>query len=395
MSFPRFLLFCGLLAIAGPLALPAQEAKTPAHYTDAEAAQHAGEEATVTGKVVSVTKSAKGTVYLNFGERFPKNTFSGVVYARDVETVGDLKPFEGQVVAITGPIALAPTDQKPQIVIKNAEQIKLAEPGAAAAPTTPTAELAKPSTPEPMKPAPPAAAVVVTPQPTTEPAKKIVLGATWNRPTQRGEMTRKDLALLFGAAGAASESVEVDPSVMVYPGIPILTPLAEARKTLRLDNVAATASKVTCAGLPVDSLTAHAFSGIFAGGYSRLYLITDNAEQVVSVLLVDENTRQRAGELTDSFGYHTYNFINNRVKANNELVVKHEIAKTGAPAGVVLVDTLLIDGNDPEDLPQTRTTSRTTKYKPRKPTTGRVMERSRWFVPQPLVNLILRCVGSR
>jgi hypothetical protein len=395
MSFARLFVLGGLLVFAAPDIALAQETKPPASYTDAEAAQHAGEEATVTGKVVAVTKSAKGTTYLNFGDRFPKHVFSGVVFVGDQEKAGDMKPYEGKVVAITGRIELAPSDQKPQIAIKKPEQIKLAEPGAPPAPALPPAPAPSASaTPAPMKlpPLPPVAPLPATLPPPVE-AKKIVLSTKWNSPVNRGEMTRKDLAMLFGAAGSASESTAVNPSVMVYPDIPMLTPLTEAKKALRLENVAVTTSKVTCAGLPADSFSSHAFTGVFPGGYSRLHLITDLADQVVSVLLVDENSRQRATGLTDSFGYHTYNFISGRVKGNNELLVKHEIATTGAPPGVLLVDSLLIDTNDPEAAPQSR--SKTSTQSKRKPTTGRVMERSRWFVPQPVVNLILRCVGSR
>ena len=393
MSFARLFLLGGLLAFVTPIIAPAQEAKPLPNYTDAEAAQHTGEEATVTGKVVAVTKSAKGTTYLNFGDRFPKHVFSGVVFVGDQEKVGDMKPYEGKVVAITGRIELAPSDKKPQIAIKKPDQIKVTELGAPTAPVPAPAPAPSASAPPaPMKPAAPAPPPAVVPAPPVD-AKRIVLSPTWNSPVNRGEMTRKDLALLFGAAGSASESTAVHPSIMVYPDIPMLAPLAVAKKTLHLENVTATTTKVTCAGLPIDSLTSHAFNGIFPGGYSRLHLITDLADQVVSVLLVDENSRQRATGLTDSFGYHTYNFISARVKGNNELVVKHDIATTGAPPGVVLVDSLLIDANDPEDVPQSRS-STTTRTK-RKPTTGRVMERSRWFVPQPLVSLILRCVGSR
>jgi hypothetical protein len=387
MSLPRLFLLGGILASATLPGLPAQEAKPPATYADSEAAQHAGEEATVTGKVSAVSKSAKGTIYLNFGERFPKHVFSGVVFAGDAEKVGDVKLYEGKVVAITGRIELAPSDQKPQIVIKKPEQIKLAEPGDAPSPAAPPPPPPPPAEKKPEPAAPEAAA------PAPEPRKRIVLGAKWNIPIQRGEMTRKDLALLFGTAGAASEETAVDGSIMVYPDIPLLTPLNDARKTLRLDNAAPTKTKVTCAGLPADSFYAHGFTGIFPGGFTRLYLITDLADQVVSVLLVDENSRQRSSDLKDSFGYHAYNFIHNRVKGNNELVVKHEIAKTGAPPGVILVESLLIDANDPEDVPPR--TGFSTRSKPRKPTTGRVLERSQWFVPRPVVNLILRCVGSR
>ena len=61
---------------------------------------------------------------------------------------------------------------------------------------------------------------------------------------------------------------------------------------------------------------------------------------------------------------------------------------------LVVVESMLIDPNDgetpakPGPTGKTAATSRTTR-------TGKVMERSRWFVPETLVNLILRCVGNR
>ena len=83
-----------------------------------------------------------------------------------------------------------------------------------------------------------------------------------------------------------------------------------------------------------------------------------------------------------------------RVQGSNDLVIKHEIA-TGGPAGVVVVDSSLID---PEPLPKTSSSNRpgtTTKSTARTPRTGKVLDRSRWYVPVPVVNLILRCVGNR
>ena len=378
MIFARIL---SALVLLATLSVAHAEEKLPPTYPDAEAGKHAGEMAAVTGKVVAVSKSAKGTTYLNFGARFPRQTFSGMVLARDEEKVGDVTTYEGKVVTITGRIELS-QDQKAQIAISAASQIKVAEPSETPAPVPPSPVGA----PMPAVPAPPSA-----PKPVE--TKKIVLGANWSSPTQGGAMTRKDLALLFGGAGAASESVEGDPSVMLFADVPFLSPLAAARKLLQLDGVTPSVAKVTSPGLPLGSFSAHAFSGVFAGGFNRLYLIADNANQVVSILLVDENTRQRTSDIADSMGYHTYNFIGGRVKGTGDLVVKHQLA-TGTPRGLVVVESMLIDPHD-GDAPAKPGPAGKTTATTRAARTGKVMERSRWFVPETLVNLILRCVGNR
>src|SRR5436190_21369531 len=72
----------GILLVVTALAGMAQEKQLP-KYPDAAAAEHAGEEAIVTGRVVAVAKSRGGTTYMNFGEVFPRQTFSGVVRVRD------------------------------------------------------------------------------------------------------------------------------------------------------------------------------------------------------------------------------------------------------------------------------------------------------------------------
>ena len=383
MSLPRI-----LLVLLAALPIAAAQEKTLPTYPDSDAAKHAGEEAVVTGKVVAVSKSAKGTTYLNFGDRFPRQTFSGMVLARDAENVGDMKTYEGKAVTVTGRIELS-QDQKAQIVITAPTQIKLAEPGETPAPAPSPASAPMPAASSPPPPAPP----VPPSPPKAAETRKIVLGANWNSRSQGGEMTRKDLALLLGGAGAASESVEGDPTVLLFGDVPFLAPLAAARKSLQLEGITPSVTKVTTPGLPLGSFSAHAFSGIFSGGYNRLYLITDNANQVVSILLVDETTRQRTSDVADSMGYHTYNFIGGRVKGTGELVVKHQLT-TGAPRGVVVVESMLIDPNDSEVPAKSTTTTKTTKTA-RPPRTGKVMERSRWFVPVPVVNLILRCVGNR
>ena len=234
-----------------------------------------------------------------------------------------------------------------------------------------------------------------TPPPVAAAARKIVLAAGWNSASGGGEMTRKDLATVFSGKGKASDSPDADPAIIVYPEVPLLTPLAEAKKRLKLEGANVAKIKVTCPGLPAGSLSAQAFTGVFEGGYNKLILVTDNGDQVVSVQLVDETPRQRTPEITDLAGYHTYNFISSRVKGANSLVIKHEVAD--AAPGVVVVDSALVDPTDNDDSraggkPAGKGFTRTPSRGPR---TGKVLERSRWFVPVPLLNLILRCVGTR
>lgn len=389
------ILLGGVIAVAftsalSPLCLAGQK------YSDTEAGKHAGDEATVTGKVASVTKSGKGTVYLNFGEKFPRQTFSGVVFAKDAETVGDLSQFEGKAVALTGRIELSP-DGKPQILIKSADQVKLAD-GAPATVATPPA----PKAPMPATPAPSIASLPTTPaipaaKPTPPPTegKRVALSANWASAPQTGEMTRKDLALLFGGVTGSPEKFVAEDSIIIYPEVPFLTPLATARKSLHLENINAGRLKITTPGLPVGSLTANTFTGVFPGGYTALTLVTDLSDQVVSVQLTDPNPRVRTADITDTGGYHTYNFIAQRDKAVGQLVIKHEIVGEGAPAGVVVVDSMLIDpgATDPNAPRPIGKSSKSTAA--RTPRTGKVLERSRWYVPRPLVNVILRASGNR
>jgi len=419
--FPSVVLLNLLLAFAAPHPLQAQQ-KT---YTDTEAVQHVGETASVTGKVAAVTKTSSGMTFLNFGEKFPKNVFTGMISARDEEKIGDVKAlYEGKVVTVTGKIQLSTKDQKPQMFINTPDQIKLADASAAApaapapapAPSAPATTAATapapaavpkppmPSTSAPAVPVPPAPTTTASlPPPTTAPlpkpaeTRKIALAPNWNSPPQGGEMTRKDLASIFGGLGTPGDSAD-DGTIMVYPDVPYLTPLAQAKKRLQLETTPDAALKVNSPGMPIGSFTVHSFTGIFAGGFNKMNLITDLADQVVSVQLVDDNPRQRSSDVTDTTGFHTYNFINGRSKGTTELVVKHQVVKEGAPKGVVVVETMLLDPNEADPATKgsikPKTSSSSSSSSSRTPKTAKVSERARWFVPGPVVSLILKCVAS-
>lgn len=386
-----------LSATIGLLALTAFAQSIPS-YSDAEAAKHIGEEATVTGKLFTVSSSGKGNTFLNFGDRYPRHTFSAVVFSRNAEAVGDVKQYEGKTVSVTGKIESSP-DQKPQIVLTKAAQIKIAGAGGSPPPPLPTPAPAAPAsspspTPAPAPTAPAPGGIPMAELPKGATKGKIALAGVWSGSAQGGELTRKDLAQIFGAVGAASDVVEVDRSIEAYPGLPILTPLEAAKKMLNLDGASSVKTKIVTPGMPKASFTAYTFSGVFAGGFNRLSLITDTEDQVVSVFAMDTASRTRVANETDTAGYHTYNFITGKAKATKDVVVRHTIVPESVSSGTIIVDTLLVDPTDPESPPpRTSGKSSSTKFSSSsKPKTGKVLERSRWYVPKPVVNLILRCV---
>ena len=306
---------------------------------------------------------------------------------------------------VTGKIELS-LDQKPQIIVKDPSQIKPADgtappaaAGTAPTPATPVPAPAPTTTRAPSTPPTTASLNPATPAPKPTELKKIALGATWSGPAQGGDLTRKDLAALFGDQGTASDNPEGDPTIVLFGDVPFLAPLSLAKKRLQLDGIMATVSKVNCPGLPIGSFSSQSFSGVFAGGFNRLNLITDLADQVVSIQLVDENPRQRATDFTDTGGYHTYNFINGRSKGNPDLVVKHQVVKEHAPRGVVVVETALLDPTDGENAKgaKPRTSSKLESLDHHQPDAkNREGHGTRPLVrPHDHVNLILRCVGTR
>lgn len=379
-------------------------------YSDSEAEKHKGEDASVTGKVFGVSKSAKGTTFINFGARYPNHTFTGVVFAGDAQKVGDLSALADQTVTLTGRIELS-NDGKPQIIIKSLDQIVIPKTTATTSPTQPPVSPV-PSTQVPTSPAPstPATPPVPTPptitsnptlspQPTPPPkaseSKRIALSPNWTTAQQTGEMTRKDLATIFGDQISTSKNTIADESIVIYPDVPYLTPLVTTRKKLNLENINPVRTKISTPGLPADSLTAYTFSGIFPGGFTGMTLITDISEQVVSILLVDDNPRQRTTEILETDGFHTFNFILNRAKSTAQLVIKHEISREGATAGVIIVNSILIDPNAVDPAATPRPTTRSTSTTAKKTRTGKIIEHSRWFVPKPLATIILRASGTR
>jgi hypothetical protein len=91
--------------------------------TDREAAAHVGEIATVVGTVASVFRSPGGSVYVNFGADYPRQTFTAVALAPLESWAKHLDELGGQRVRVRGEIVNY--RGRIEIVLKSRDQIRL------------------------------------------------------------------------------------------------------------------------------------------------------------------------------------------------------------------------------------------------------------------------------
>jgi hypothetical protein len=101
-------------------------AQTATVIPDTEAERHVGQRATVEGTVVEVFTSNEGNAFIDFGGKYPHQTFTGYIPARSALASGgdsSLAGLEGKRVKITGTIDLY--KGKPEIKITSKDQLVL------------------------------------------------------------------------------------------------------------------------------------------------------------------------------------------------------------------------------------------------------------------------------
>jgi hypothetical protein len=105
------------------LAVNVEGQRAPVKLTPDQAKDHAGEYATVEGRVFGVHTTRSNTTFLNFGAPFPRNTFLAVVFSSDAGRFEDLSRLDGTTVQVTGVIKLY--QGKPEIVLKSPSQLRV------------------------------------------------------------------------------------------------------------------------------------------------------------------------------------------------------------------------------------------------------------------------------
>ncbi len=90
-------------------------------YTPTEAAKHAGEKASVTGKVEDMHRAPGGSIFLNMGGKHPNEEFTAFIPSKYAEKFADAEKYDGAVISVSGEIKMH--EGKPEIVVTEPSQI--------------------------------------------------------------------------------------------------------------------------------------------------------------------------------------------------------------------------------------------------------------------------------
>lgn len=99
--------------------------KTSQQYITLKSSETAGNKgsyAVVTGYIADVVIREK-VAYLNFDNKYPKNTFTAVIFPDKFEVFGNLMDYKNKTVEVKGKIG--EYNGKPQIILNNKSQLKV------------------------------------------------------------------------------------------------------------------------------------------------------------------------------------------------------------------------------------------------------------------------------
>ena len=101
----------------------AGEAATAVHLAAADAKNHVGADAVVTGTVTGVHLSAAGTLFLDFGAAYPNQDFTAVIFARDRSRFPAAGRMSGRLVQVTGRIDRF--HSRPEMILRRPGQLRI------------------------------------------------------------------------------------------------------------------------------------------------------------------------------------------------------------------------------------------------------------------------------
>lgn len=197
----------------------------------------------------------------------------------------------------------------------------------------------------------------------------LILARTWNDPQSGGEEVVRDLKDLLSGQGQPAIDLKPDSTLVLFGQLYYLMPLKEAVQIF--GKLASPPKRLNCPGFPKDSLFYCAVEGAFGNGFDKLLLITDSADRVAAVELVNERPRGSIWLDPSVFSekWHAYNFVQARTKGNAKWRVGHRVE---AVDRIVRIDSELVSDNEFGYFGL-----------------GDSKERVSLYLPQPLVNLIL------
>ncbi|MCU0372685.1 MAG: hypothetical protein MUE56_05525 [Ignavibacteria bacterium] len=87
-----------------------------------EVNEHVGKNAEVKGYVADVVVRPK-VIYLNFDRKYPKNTFTAVIFPGNADKFGNVEQYRNKNVTVSGKIETF--NGKPQIILNRKEQLTI------------------------------------------------------------------------------------------------------------------------------------------------------------------------------------------------------------------------------------------------------------------------------
>jgi hypothetical protein len=197
----------------------------------------------------------------------------------------------------------------------------------------------------------------------------LVLAPTWNDPPLGGEEIIRDLKDLLSGQGQPAIDLKPDSTLVLFGQVYYLMPLKEA--VHMLGKSASPRKSLNCPGFPKDSLFYCTVEGEFGYGFDKLLLITDSADRIAAIELLNEHPRESVWLDPSLFSekWRAYNFVQARTKGNAKWRIGHRIE---AVDRIVRIDSELVDDDEFGYFGL-----------------GDSKERVSLYLPQPLVNLIL------
>ena len=236
-------------------------------------------------------------------------------------------------------------------------------------------------------------------------SKGIVLDKDWEGHVTQGAggQTRKidDLKALLSTYGVPEADTGAHPEVTVYEGptmdgggscrIGYLTPLAEVEKLLFRNRGIATTAKAVAPGFP-DGLFLHTYD-VKVGIYNRLCIVTDYSkpqQQVVSLVLKAQNLHWiplSPPWVKIERDWHTFDYVNTQNRGQPRQIIDTRVLDLRSKGHLIVVKSSGANRPFPPIIQPVEIVE--------KPAGSAVNETTTWYVPEPLIKLILYCISKQ
>lgn len=179
----------------------------------------------------------------------------------------------------------------------------------------------------------PTAAPQLSKNPASPPAPEpprtetITLQPGWDGHMQGGDVTMHELQEVLSHHCAAGTDLGGG-TPELYRGVRYLMPAATAAQVLGLSHRVRSGERIVAAGFPRNSLSCSTFDGSFEGQFNRLELVSDAADRVVCLQLVNQTPHRDNGS-GDKDRWMTYNFIRNAMRASDTMRVSLNANRNG------------------------------------------------------------------